>query len=329
MLSAALGAGLLIVPAASAAYDPMISGGAKVAGVDVGGLTLTEAAAKLEAEIGAGMRQPVEVRAAGHRRTLTPRFTRLEFDALRSARRANIAASRTELSEDGLRHVDVEPWVAYDEARLNAFTRRVQRPVARPARNARLRFTVTRMKSVSARGGYTISRWRLKQQIKATLVDPWSATALRAARRRVEPSVTASDLAARHPTIVTIHRRGFRLRLFKNLQLAASYPVAVGAPGYTTPRGSFTIRNKAVNPAWSAPDRPWAGAYRNEVVAGGAPDNPLRARWLGIVGGVGIHGTNATGSLGSRASHGCIRMSVPDVKALYPHVPVGTPVFIK
>ena len=72
-----------------------------------------------------------------------------------------------------------------------------------------------------------------------------------------------------------------------------------------------------------------AEGHRNEVVPGGSAENPLKARWLGIVNGVGIHGTDATWSLGSAASHGCIRMSVPDVKRLYPQVPVGALVMIK
>ena len=84
------------------------------------------------------------------------------------------------------------------------------------------------------------------------------------------------------------------------------------------PRGGVSVRNKAVNPAWSAPDSPWAGAYRNETVPGGSAENPLKARWLGIVGGVGIHGTAAEYSIGTRASHGCIRMRVADVIDLYP-----------
>jgi lipoprotein-anchoring transpeptidase ErfK/SrfK len=65
------------------------------------------------------------------------------------------------------------------------------------------------------------------------------------------------------------------------------------------------------------------------VVPGGTPENPLKARWLGIVNGVGIHGTDATWTLGRAASHGCIRMSVPAVKALYARVPVGALVMIK
>jgi lipoprotein-anchoring transpeptidase ErfK/SrfK len=47
------------------------------------------------------------------------------------------------------------------------------------------------------------------------------------------------------------------------------------------------------------------------------PQDPLKARWMGFNGGAGIHGTDDIGSLGSAASHGCIRMAIPDVVALY------------
>lgn len=64
------------------------------------------------------------------------------------------------------------------------------------------------------------------------------------------------------------------------------------------------------------------------VIPGGVPSNPIKARWLGIYDGVGVHGTDARGSIGSNASHGCIRMLVEDVQRLYDEVPVGTPIFI-
>ena len=57
---------------------------------------------------------------------------------------------------------------------------------------------------------------------------------------------------------------------------------------------------------------------------GGSAENPLKARWMGIVGGVGIHGTSAEYSIGTAASHGCIRMRVADVIDLYHEVPVGS-----
>ena len=141
--------------------------------------------------------------------------------------------------------------------------------------------------------------------------------------------VRSKDLARRYGTVVTITQSSFRLRLFKRLKLSKSYGVAVGQPAYPTPSGLFSIANKAVDPPWTAPNSPWAGAYRNETVPGGSAENPLKARWMGIVSGVGIHGTGIPGSIGTMASHGCIRMTVPDVIDLYPRVPVGTPVLIR
>ena len=76
------------------------------------------------------------------------------------------------------------------------------------------------------------------------------------------------------------------------------------------------------------PNSDWAGELAGRVIPGGVPENPLKARWLGIYNGAGIHGTDATGSIGTNASHGCIRMLIPDVIELYDRVPVGAPVYI-
>jgi len=147
--------------------------------------------------------------------------------------------------------------------------------------------------------------------------------------KTTKPEVTREELAASHPVILTIDRPSFELRLWKNLQLSKTYTIAVGAVGYDTPSGLYHIQNKAVNPAWTMPDSDWvAPADRGTVVPGGVPENPLKARWLGIYDGAGIHGTDATYSLGTAASHGCIRMAIPDVIELYDQVPVSTPVYI-
>ncbi len=83
-----------------------------------------------------------------------------------------------------------------------------------------------------------------------------------------------------------------------------------------------------MNPAWHAPDEPWAGEFAGTIVPPGSPDNPIKARWLEFYNGAGIHGTDDVASLGTAASHGCIRMSIPDVIELYDRVPLQTPVYI-
>lgn len=120
-------------------------------------------------------------------------------------------------------------------------------------------------------------------------------------------SPAENPLAGRRLQIV-IDAGQRRLYLFADGELARTFPVAVGTPGTPTPLGHWSIVNKAV----------WGGAFG--------------ARWmqLGIPWGTyGIHGTNNPGSIGSRASHGCVRMFNRDVVQLYALVPVGTPVDIR
>ena len=142
------------------------------------------------------------------------------------------------------------------------------------------------------------------------------------------PAVTDDELADRYATFITIDRASFRLRFFKRLKLARTYRVGVGRAGFETPVGLYRIQNKAVNPSWFVPDKPWAGELAGKVIPPG-PDNPIKARWLGIYDGAGIHGTADVASIGTAASHGCIRMRIPEVEELYDRVPVGTRVYVQ
>jgi lipoprotein-anchoring transpeptidase ErfK/SrfK len=328
----ALVAALLIVgllPAAAAAQDePRIPPGAKAAGVDVGNLLLSEAAAVLDQRFTATMRQTVEVRAAGRRLRMPMKQIAFAFDPLRTARRANIAARATPPAPDGTHPVDVPLYTTWDADKVAGFATKVDRRTRVRARNARLRITLRRLIRRPARVGWSVDAAALKAAIEQVVQSPVAPRIMRAQRERVHPKINFADLKRQYRTVITIDRGRFRLRLFKNLGYSRSYDIAVGMAEFPTPVGRYSITNKAVNPAWSAPDQPWAGAYRNEVVAGGSAENPLKARWLGITGGVGIHGTAADYSIGTRASHGCIRMRVADVIDLYPRVPVGTSVLI-
>lgn len=294
-------------------------------GIDVGGLTVPEATTRIGEQAGPVLSQDVTVRVANRRFELDPSAISLRVDAEKSAFRAyNVAKGRKLVKPRS-----VALAVRYREPALERFVARVDTRTQIAARNATIAITVKRIVRRKQRTGRDLDATALTAQLKATLTDVTLPRELRGERQATRPEVTLGELARANPTVLTIDRRTFRLRLFKSLKLAKSYGVAVGAAGYDTPTGLYKISNKAVNPAWSAPDKPWAGLYRGRTVAGGTPDNPLKARWLGIVNGVGIHGTGDPGSIGSRASHGCIRMRVPDVIALYPRVPVGTPVLIR
>jgi lipoprotein-anchoring transpeptidase ErfK/SrfK len=105
-----------------------------------------------------------------------------------------------------------------------------------------------------------------------------------------------------------------------------AFRVATGQRIYPTPLGRFEIVTKWRNPWWYPPDSDWA---KGEKPVPPGPGNPLGTRWMGISSpGVGIHGTPDAASLGYSASHGCIRMAIPQAEWLFEHVEIGTPVYI-
>jgi hypothetical protein len=117
-----------------------------------------------------------------------------------------------------------------------------------------------------------------------------------------------------------------RVFLYEGDQVIASYPVAVGKPGWETPVGTFKILHKVKNPLWENP-------FTGQVIPPGR-DNPLGDRLLvfapmGGKGFVGFHGTTNESLIGQAVSHGCVRMRNNDIRALFEQVQVGVPVIVE
>jgi lipoprotein-anchoring transpeptidase ErfK/SrfK len=227
-------------------------------------------------------------------------------------------------------HVDahVAPEITYSRPAVQRLVDRVRVAVSRKAEDAKVNYAPDSVSISPSRPGRTIDAGVLRTSIEAALLSSTRGRTLTAPVQTVEPKVTADNLADKFPVVLTIDRGNFRLNLFKRLKRVKVYPIAVGQVGLETPAGLYKISNKAINPAWHVPNSDWACALAGKVIPGGAPDNPLKARWLGVYDGVGVHGTDARNSIGTNASHGCIRMLVEDVEKLYDEVPIGTPIFI-
>ncbi|MBA3327113.1 MAG: L,D-transpeptidase, partial [Solirubrobacterales bacterium] len=225
--------------------------------------------------------------------------------------------------------LDVGLALTHSTRAVGRFAARVDRALSRRARNATLRITLRRVRVRRSRTGRDIDHLALAGRINAALEDPKASRVFRPTLVRVRAKFNANDLRRGANTVITIDRSNFKLRLFKGLRLRRTYRVAVGQPAFPTPRGRFQIQSKQVNPTWSVPNSPWAGELAGSTVVGGSAANPLKARWMGVSGSIGIHGTGEEGSIGTRASHGCIRMRVGDVIALFRRVPLGTPVLIR
>ena len=340
-LIAGIAAALLVVLAVAAygydtSRDDLISEGVHVAGVDVGGMRADSAAERLRALLGPALERPVRVAVAGERFKLTARRSHLAADV------DGMVDEALEVSRDGGlpsrvwrgitgREVDSElgARVTYSGVSVKRFVRRVKRAVNRTPRDADVSFHTASLPAIPSHTGLRLNTRRLQASVKSALDSIGGGRSVRGHVKTVQPKVTTADLADKYPQVVTVDRANFQLRLFKDLKLAKTYKIAVGQVGLETPSGVYTVQNKAIDPAWHVPKREWAGKLAGKVIPGGVPENPLKSRWLGIYDGAGIHGTAEEASLGSAASHGCIRMAVKDVEELYDEVPVQTPVYIQ
>ena len=330
---------LLLVGGAVAAYaydssrKDRIAEGVTVAGTDVGGMTAAQAQRVLVRDLKEPLEQPVAVVYKGKRFNLSAEDAGVTADiggmvdeAIAKSREGNIISRVTRDLTGGEEPVQVSARVSYSEPAVRKLVRRVKRKLDQPARDAEVSFPS--LESVKEQTGIRVEGKVLRQRIAQALTVPGVARRVKATVATIQPKVTQAEMADKYPVVLVADRNAFQLRLYKNLQLARQYTVAVGALGFDTPAGLYHIQNKAVDPPWSVPNSDWAGDLAGTVVPGGVPENPLKARWLGIYDGAGIHGTDQTYSLGTAASHGCIRMAIPDVIELYDQVPVGAPIYI-
>jgi lipoprotein-anchoring transpeptidase ErfK/SrfK len=330
---------LLVGAGALYAYDAsqksQIAKGVRVGGIDIGGLSRVDAHRRVSQRLRVRLGQSIVVRQGARSFRLTPRQAGASFDvdamvgeAVARSREGSIFTRTLRSLRGQSLPASLPARVRYSPLVVTRFVDRVERKLNRRPQDARLDFGADgEFTRVAGKPGLTIDSRALRAGLVSAITGTRPAViAVRA--RRIEPRIKKADLARRYPQLITINRSAFRLRFWRHLKLVKTYPIAVGQVGLETPAGLYHVQNKAVDPAWSVPNAAWAGSLAGQVIPGGAPDNPLKARWLGIFNGAGIHGTADIGSLGSAASHGCIRMAVPDVIELYDEVPVQTPVYI-
>jgi lipoprotein-anchoring transpeptidase ErfK/SrfK len=328
-----IGAGA--VYAYDAAQEGQIADGIEVGGVPIGGLSRSAARAKLQRDLVGNLNRPVSLRGPGGRAwTITARQAHVALDldgmvqkAIDRSRRGSIVSRSFREITGGSVRVDLPPEVTFWQPAVNRTVRRVRTALNRPPVDATVEPGSDGLRKVPGRSGLTVQTNELRHTLERTLTRPSSDRTVVVPVRKLRPKVTTKSLVKRYPNYIVVNRGGFQLRYYHDLKLVKTYPIAVGQQGLETPAGLYDIQDKQVNPSWHVPNSDWAGDLAGQVIPPG-PQDPIKARWMGIDGGAGIHGTVETGSLGSAASHGCIRMAIPDVIDLYDRVEVGTPVYI-
>jgi len=327
---------IVLVSAAGAAYAAYrydratadrILPGVTVGGVDVGGMTRPQAVEAVRAAAAGRLDATIHVVAGDRSWAVTPRELGQDADAGAAVDEAIDATSDVGfLSRVWHRWrrepVDVDVALTYDGGTVSALVDRIAGEVSVAPVNAAVTYEDDAVTFHHARRGRALGRNVATRRLLAALEA--GETTVRLPMRTLRPKVPDSKLG----NTIVVDRSVNELSFYEGFRLVRSYPVATAAAGYVTPPGRWTVVNKAENPTWynPAPDT-WGADLPMSIPPG--PGNPLGTRALYLdAPGIRIHGTYDVNSIGTDASHGCIRMLMSDVEALYPLVPIGTRVFV-
>jgi lipoprotein-anchoring transpeptidase ErfK/SrfK len=324
-----LGGGAYAAYRYDAATADRLLPGVRIAGIDVSEMSRDEAIVALQDRVSAELDRQIEVVAGDQTWQVTPR-------------QLGAVASVEPLIDRALALNEEQTWAE------RVYRRMFDRPVDYSA-NLRIRRDGEEMKSfledvaeavnvepsnaaVDYEDGALVLRrpevgWALpvpeaKQTLREALTG--EAPSIELALDRLKPEIGRGDLGS---TIV-VDLSDLQLTLYDRLRRVTTYPVAAGSAQYPTPQGEWTIWQKVENPTWVNPDPEGWGASLPAMIPGG-PGNPLGTRALYLdAPGIRIHGTSASYSIGTYASHGCIRMFMDDVEELYEIAPIGTTVHV-
>jgi len=281
-----------------------------VAGVRVGGLTAEPARARVESALA----HPVSIVSRGRA------VARIDPDTIGASADVAGAIAAAFTATPGSR---IAVPLRVSARRLDHAVAAVARRFDRAAVPARLLGAPNGVPQFrAARPGIAVRRRAAAASILAALPDG-TRPPLQLPTRRVAPVKTV----ARFGPVIVVDRGHNELRLYDGRRLVRRFPVATGQAIYPTPAGTWHIVVKQRDPWWYPPTYDsWAKGLK-PVPPG--PGNPLGTRWMGLdAPGVGIHGTDEPSSIGYSASHGCIRMQVPDAEWLFDHVTIGVPVVV-
>jgi lipoprotein-anchoring transpeptidase ErfK/SrfK len=329
---------LVFVVAGAYAYDSSqkdkIADGVTVGGVDVGGMSEEEATAAVRRKLLAPLRHSLTVafdgqtwKLPGQKLKIRAEIDSAVEEAVEASQEGGFPGRLVRYVTSGEVDEQIVPQVAYSKPAVNRFVRHVADEIDREPQNADVEPNPDGLEVVAGKDGRKLRDNLLEQDLEDAVLNADAPHEIVARVHATKPEVTKQEVAAEYPSYLTLDRGTFTLRLFQHLKQTKEYTVAVGMEGLETPEGLYEIQEKEENPVWHVPNSAWAGSLAGQTIPPG-PADPIKARWMGIFEGAGIHGTEETESLGTAGSHGCIRMAIPDVEELYDLVEVGTPIFI-
>jgi lipoprotein-anchoring transpeptidase ErfK/SrfK len=298
-----------------------------VGGVNVGGLHFAAAVARVRAVVEAPLHQPVHVVSDGFQADTTAWDMGLQVDVPAAVRKAMAANHDGNVYQrvwhrvrgEDHRVVSLKPdWTKGSSASL---LDEAKKAVAIAPKNARLDTSTGFVKITPDAAGRALD----VEQAKSILTEGVQHGDKKIFLPVVHPAAAVRSEA--FSQVILVRTGENKLYFYKNGQVSKTYDVATGRKEFPTPTGQFRIVSKQTNPTWRNPHSDWSKSMPETI--GPGPSNPLGTHALALsASGILIHETPDVGSIGTSASHGCIRMRGGDELDLFNQVSTGIPVVI-
>ncbi len=315
-----------------ASREDTIAKGTTVNGVSLGGMKPEEARIKLQRSVMLSMQKPIVIkegrtkwRLSSQRARVTVNVDSMVQEALDKSRRGNLFSRtwRTLTGDDA--HANITPTITYSQRVVNKLVGRIAAKTDQPVIEARVVPSPTDLGEVNGQDGQKLRRRALTNAIEKEPVNPSADRVIKSEAssgaeddtRTWRTSTRHSSRSPRRSQAALLEEPQAREDLQRRRRAAGVADVGRDVPG----------PEQAGRPGLVGPQRV-LGREPGGSGHPGRPQNPLKARWIGFNGGQGFHGTSEVDSLGTAASHGCVRMDVNDVEALYPRVALGAPLYI-
>jgi lipoprotein-anchoring transpeptidase ErfK/SrfK len=308
---------LFSVTPALAAPTENITADVRFAGRSLQGMDATQAAEAIAASATVPVMAPLKVSAAGIAYTVSATGTvAVDVNAMVAAAFASTEAT------------DLPTSYAVNPSVVTARVNDIAKTLDRKAVDAKRLIVRRRLRVTLQSVGRSLDRPAAIARISAALLNEVRAGGVEQpivelSVKTLNPRITRTNIGT--TIVVSLGER--RVFLYKAVRLVKSYRCAIGQPRYPTPTGTFRVIGKSAAPSWHNPGSAWAKSMPAYIAPGSHNPLGLRALYLSAS-GIRIHGTSNIASIGSPASHGCVRLRNSDVVDIYPRVAVGTPVYI-
>jgi lipoprotein-anchoring transpeptidase ErfK/SrfK len=329
----ALSATMAVAMVTDYASRQVVPVGVTVAGTDLSGLSAADAQTAIEQAVADPLARPVTVYADGRTFQFDPKdavtvdIQAMIDEALAPRRQASYVDRLAHAVSGAPMTTEVEPVYAVDDAVVATWLGSVKAQIDKPAVNASITVAGSKVKLRKSEEGRTLDLAEATKVIDgAFAADQALAAGDRSVTLPVEttkPKINEKKLGK--TIVVDLSER--RIRLYNGVKQEVTYRCAIGSPAFPTPQGKFKIVAKRYRPTWINPGSGWAASMPRSIPPG--PGNPLGTRAMNLsASGIRFHGTSKVWSIGTAASHGCMRMRMPDIEDFYDRVKIGTPVYI-